>query len=123
MTPCRAATLSFGAVAAAQIIGGTRRPSPDQPRTAVWYARLRKPGFTPTGPVFGIAWTLLDGLSGYAGMRLLPARPCRARTIALGSWGLAVLGLAGFPLVLFGRKRLDEALSVVFINQLHQLRH
>ncbi len=34
------------------------------------------------------------------------------RSVALGAWTLNLLGVAGFSWVLFGRKRLDEALEV-----------
>ena len=109
----KAALLLTGtAVVAAQIIGGLRGPTPDQPATAAWYARLEKPAFTPPGPVFGVAWTFLDGLLGYAGYRLLTRPASRARTAALGLWGLNVLSVAGYSWVMFGRKRLDEATGV-----------
>jgi translocator protein len=100
------------AVAAAQIVGGLRGPTPSHPTTAAWYARLRKPSFTPPGPVFGIAWTALDSLLGYAGFRLLAAKPSNARTVALSLWGVNLLGVAGFSWALFGRKKLDEATGV-----------
>ena len=104
-------TASTGVIAA-QVIGGLRGPTPGHPRTAAWYAALRKPSFTPPGPVFGIAWTVLDGLLGFAGYRLLLAKPSNARSTALGFWGLNLLGVSGFSWVLFGRKRLDEATAV-----------
>jgi tryptophan-rich sensory protein len=99
-------------VLAAAIVGSRSGPTPTQPRTAAWYARLRKPAFTPPGPVFGAAWTALDGLLWYSGYRLLrrPAQP--GRNLALGLWGATVLGVGGFSWVLFGRKRPDEALGV-----------
>lgn len=107
-----AALAAGGAVTAAQILGAQRNPGPNHPRTAAWYASLRKPSFTPPGPVFGVAWTGLDILLGYAGYRLLRARPSSARTVALGAWSLNLLGIAGFSWALFGRRRLDEALGV-----------
>ena len=90
-----AAALAIGVAAAA---GSRFGPTPAHPATAAWYARLRKPSFTPPGPVFGVAWTLLDALLCYSGYRLLcrPARP--ARTAALAFWGATVPGLAGFPM-------------------------
>ncbi len=97
---------------AAQLVGSRWAPTPGQPRTAAWYASLRKPSFTPPGPVFGIAWTGLDALLGYSGYRLLTARATPARSWALGAWAANLLGVAGFSWVLFGRKRLDEALGV-----------
>jgi benzodiazapine receptor len=38
--------------------------------------------------------------------------PSPKRNAALGFWGLSILGVGGFSWVLFGRKRLDEALGV-----------
>ena len=107
-----AAIVATAAVATAQLIGSRWSPAPNHPRTAAWYAALRKPSFTPPGPVFGAAWTALDMLLGYSGYRLLRARRSPRRDIALGAWGLNLLGVAGFSWVLFGRKRLDEALGV-----------
>lgn len=112
MNKTTALLLAGSAVATAQIIGGLRGPTPGQPATAAWYARLRKPTFTPPGPVFGAAWTCLDGLLGYAGYRLLTRPASRARTMALGLWAVNVLAVAGYPWVMFGRKRLDEATGV-----------
>ncbi len=107
-----AAVLAGTAVIAAQLSGRRYSPTPDHPRTAAWYAALRKPSFTPPGVVFGIAWTGLDALLGYSGYRLLSAKPSSRRSLALGAWGLNLLGVAGFSWVLFGRKRLDQALEV-----------
>ncbi len=112
MNKTLSAILAGAAVTAAQLNGRRYSPTPDHPRTAAWYATLRKPSFTPPGPVFGIAWTGLDALLGYSGYRLLSAQPSPRRSLALGAWGLNVLGVAGFSWVLFGRKRLDEALEV-----------
>jgi translocator protein len=104
-------TASTAAITA-QAVGSLRGPTPGQPKTAAWYAKLRKPSFTPPGPVFGIAWSFLDGLLGYAGYRLLLTKPSNARSTALVFWGLNLLGVSGFSWVLFGRKRLDEATAV-----------
>ena len=107
-----AAVLAGTAVIAAQLSGRRYSPTPDHPRTAAWYAALRKPSYTPPGSVFAVAWTGLDALLGYSGYRLLTARPSPRRTLALGAWALNLLGVAGLSWVLFGRKRLDEALGV-----------
>ncbi len=112
MNKSLASALAGTAVVAAQLAGRSYSPTPDHPRTAAWYAALRKPAFTPPGPVFAVAWTFLDGLLGYAGFRLLSAPPSGRRTAALGAWGLNLLGVAGFSWVLFGRKRLGEATGV-----------
>lgn len=107
-----AALSAGGAVATAQFIGARWNPAPNHPRTAAWYAALRKPSFTPPGKVFGVAWTALDIMLGYCGYRLLTARAAPERTIALTAWASNLLGIAGFSYALFGRKRLDEALGV-----------
>ena len=112
MRQTTAAALAGSAVIAAQVSGARYNPSPAHPGTAAWYAALRKPSFTPPGPVFGLAWTALDALLGYGGYRLLLARPSDKRTVALGAWSLNLVGIAGFSWVLFGRKRLDQALEV-----------
>jgi len=112
MRQTTAAALAGTAVIAAQLTGARNNPGPTHPQTAAWYAALRKPSFTPPGPVFAIAWTGLDALLGYAGYRLLVAAPSRKRGIALTAWSLNLAGIAGFSWVLFGRKRLDEALEV-----------
>lgn len=107
-----AAVLAGGAVVAAQGIGARAHPSPGHPRTAAWYAALRKPSATPPGPVFGVAWTGLDLLLGFAGYRLMRAKSSPTRNIALATWSSNLLGIAGFSWVFFGRKQLGEALGV-----------
>jgi translocator protein len=110
MNKIAAASLSTGAVVAANLVG--QRFGPQHPRTALWYASLRKPSYTPPGPVIGVAWTVLDALLCVAGYRLLTARPGPMRTAAVAAWGLDVLGLAGFPWVFFGRKKLGASTAV-----------
>ncbi len=112
MQKATAALAATASVATAQLFGAQWNPSPTHPSTAAWYASLRKPSFTPPGPVFGIAWTALDTLLAYAGYRLLTAPASPKRQTALAAWSLNLLGIGGFSWVLFGRKRLDEALGV-----------
>ena len=99
-------------VAIAAVTGSQSGPTPDHPRTAIWYSRLRKPSFAPPGPVFGAAWTVLDGLLWYSGYRLMQRPPQPARNFALAFWGLTVVGVGGFSWVLFGRRQTGEALGV-----------
>nr|WP_321983775.1 TspO/MBR family protein [uncultured Lichenicoccus sp.] len=112
MRKTSASLFSTSAVAIAQMSGRRYSPTPDHPRTAAWYAALRKPAATPPGPVFGAVWTGLDALLAYGGTRLLIAPASLQRTVALGFWSLNVLGVAGFPWVLFGRRRLGAATGV-----------
>ncbi len=94
---------------AAQFLGARFSPAPNHPRTAAWYACLRKPGLTPPGPVFGIVWSGLDALFGYSGYRLLIAPASGRRTAALIAWAVNLSGIAGFSFVLFGRRQVGEA--------------
>ncbi len=101
-----AALVSFGSVIAATTAGG--RHGPQRPVNGIWYASLHKPSYTPPGPAFGAAWTVLDGLLATAGYRLMT----KPRSPALAGWGLCTAGLAGYPWVFFGRKKLDASLAV-----------
>ncbi len=106
-----AAVAAVAAVGA--LLGGSQfNPGPQHPRTALWYARLEKPGFTPPGPVFGVAWTALDGLLAYTGYRLLSRSPSTARRFALAAWLLTLFGIPAFSWRFFGARQADEALGV-----------
>ncbi|MDT7953141.1 MAG: TspO/MBR family protein [Acetobacteraceae bacterium] len=108
-----AAAIVAGVAAAGALLAGSRfNPGPQHPGTALWYARLEKPDFTPPGPVFGLAWTALDGLLGYTGYRLLTRRRSIARRWALGAWLLTLFGIPAFSWRFFGGHRSDEALGV-----------
>lgn len=108
-----AALLATATVLAAALIGSRWRPSPDEPANIAWYASLQKPAFRPSGATIGIAWTGLDILMAYAGTRLLAAPPTRSRTTALAAWATAVSGLAAYPFLMFGQRRLGAALASV----------
>ncbi len=102
-----AAAAAIGSVLAAAALGA--RNGPQRPRTALWYARLDKPSFTPPGPLIGAAWGVLELLLAGSGYRLLRAPRTEARNAAVGSWALTLVGLAGYPWLFFGRKRLGES--------------
>lgn len=110
MKPGSAAILAVGSVAAAGLIGG--HFGPQHPRTAAWYAKLRKPAFTPPGPVIGGVWGVLEILLCVTGYRLLTRRQSLGRTAALACWSADLAGLAGFPVVFFGRKALGTSATV-----------
>jgi tryptophan-rich sensory protein len=97
---------ALGVVACA-VVGGAN--GPQQPRAAAWYLRLRKPDYTPPGPAIGATWGVLEALLLASGYRLLRARSSPARTVALGGWGLTLLGLAGFPWLFFRERRLTAS--------------
>ncbi len=109
MRASTAGLISVGSVAAA-IVGGSW--GPQEPRAGVWYASLRKPSYTPNGSVIAVTWGVLESLLCVVGARLLTRRPSGARTAALLSWSATLAGLAGYPAVFFGRKRLGESAVV-----------
>lgn len=110
MKPSIAAILAVGAVATAAVTGGSF--GPQQPRAAAWYASLRKPSYTPPGPVIGGVWGVLEVLLCVTGYRLLRSPPSTARALALTSWSADLAGLAGFPAVFFGRRTLGPSTTV-----------
>jgi benzodiazapine receptor len=107
MSKSNAALLAGSAVLVAALLGA--RQGPQQPRTALWYARLRKPDYTPPGPVIGATWGVLETLLAATGYRLLrqPESPPRAK--ALAAWACSLIGLAAFPFLFFGQKRLGQS--------------
>ncbi|MEA2740460.1 MAG: translocator protein [Acetobacteraceae bacterium] len=110
MNRTTAALVSTTAVALAALTGASYGPR--RPRDATWYALLRKPSFTPPGPVFGITWGVLETLLCVAGYRMLMKPRSAARTTALAGWAATLAGLAGFPAVFFGRKQLGAGTAV-----------
>lgn len=107
------AVVLTGATAVGALLAGSRNsPAPNHPRTAAWYAHLEKPSFTPPGPVFGAVWPLLDALVWFAGYRLATRPRSPARSVALVTWLLNVIGIGSYSYVFFGRKRPDAALGV-----------
>ena len=84
--------------------GRWHRPAPSQPRTAVRKARPAEPANTAQGQVFNLAWNVMDGLLWYSGYRLFNEPPGPRRNLAIGFWGLTMLGVGGFQWILFGRK-------------------
>ena len=78
-----------------------------------WYAALAKPGLTPPGWLFPIAWATLYVLLGFALAHILHARGARGRGLALLLFaGQFALNLAWSP-VFFGLHRVDAALGLI----------
>ena len=107
MDKTTSAIVAGSAVLGAALLGAQN--GPQRPRTALWYARLRKPDYTPPGPVIGVTWGVLESLLVATGYRLLrdPSSPPRDK--ALAAWGCSLIGLAAFPYFFFGRKRLGQS--------------
>ncbi len=110
MKQSTAVALAIGSVATAAFIGGNF--GPQHPRAAVWYATLRKPVYTPPGRVIGAVWGVLDILLCVTGYRLLTTRASPVRSVALASWFGDLAGLAGFPAMFFGERKLGQSTAV-----------
>lgn len=104
LSPRWAAGLAIGTVAAALVLGGRASPSPAHPKTKRWYARLRKPWFTPPTPVFALAWPALQAAQAYSGFKLLRAPASPERQTALAFWCANQAGVAGWSEIFFGQK-------------------
>ena len=105
-----AAIVSVGSVACAALVGANY--GPQRPREAVWYASLRKPSYTPPGSAIGITWGVLETLLCVTGYKVLTRSSSVARGIALSGWAATLGGLAGYPAVFFGRKKLGAGTAV-----------
>jgi len=104
------ALLSGAAVLIAALAGA--RNGPQRPDTAVWYFLLRKPDHTPPSPFIGVVWLCLEALLVAIGYRFLRAPRSGVRGLALGAWALTLVGLAGYPMLFFRRKRLRASAGV-----------
>lgn len=110
MNKLTAGLVSLGAVLGAGLVGA--QFGPQRPREAIWYAALRKPGYTPPGPAIGAAWGVLETLLWVTGWRLLNKPPGVARGAALTGWAATLAGLAGYPAMFFGAKKLGPSAMV-----------
>lgn len=83
-----------------------------------WYALLTKPAVMPPGWAFGVIWTTLYALMGFAVAAILDARGAKGRGIALGTFALQfILNLAWSPLF-FGAHQAHLAvflLGLIFV--------
>lgn len=75
-----------------------------------WYAGLQKPGFTPPGWVFPVAWTTLYILMAWSAARLA-ALP--GAGLVLGLWALQIALNTLWTPVFFGAHRLGAAMVIL----------
>lgn len=81
----------------------------------LWYASLAKPGFTPDGWLFPVAWTILYALQGVALAMILHARGASGRGLAIGLFAAQfLLNLAWSP-IFFGMHQVGTALIVILL--------
>lgn len=94
-------------VLSAQIAGS----GPDNP----WFAALRKPEIYPPSWTFGVIWTILYALMGFAFALVVSARGARGRGAAVIAFVLQlVLNLAWSP-VFFGEHQITWALILIAV--------
>ena len=105
-------------------------PSPNHPRTMLWYLSLREPPFKPPDWLFPVAWTGIEAGLSIAAYRLLRAAPSTARTRALAFWGWNVAMIGGWSRLFFKRHQLAVstlaaaslvATSAAFVKQARQV--
>lgn len=70
-----------------------------------WFAALRKPGLTPPGWAFPVAWTILYAMQGLALAIVVQARGARGRPAAIIAFAVQLaLNLAWAPLFFAGHQ-------------------
>ncbi len=93
-----------GLTAAAAVIGGRAT----QKGLFPWFRLQRKPVFQPPNWVFGPVWTVLYGAMAVSAWRVWRQPSSKARTAALGLWGVQ-LGLNAAWSVLFFQEHKKRA--------------
>ena len=78
--------------------------------TGGWYARLKKPGWTPPNRLFPIAWTTIYLLIAFAGARVAPLE---GSAVAMALWAVQIALNALWTPVFFGARRMKAALVVM----------
>lgn len=68
-----AAAIASCALAVPFALSLSSTPSPNHPRTLLWYRSLREPKFKPPDGVFPLAWGGIEAALAAAGYRLLRA--------------------------------------------------
>lgn len=121
-----AAAIAASAFAVPLALSLSSTPSPNHPRTMLWYLSLREPPFKPPDWLFPVAWTAIEAALANAAYRLLRAAPSPDRTKALALWGWNVFMIGGWSRLFFKRHQLAVssvaaaslvATSVAFVRQ------
>jgi tryptophan-rich sensory protein len=101
---CVPATVLLGTLSAALSQSGVGNP---------WFDALVKPSLYPPPALFGIVWTILYALMGFALAMVLASRGARGRGLALGLFAAQLaINLAWSP-VFFGLRQITAALGVI----------
>ena len=80
-----------------------------------WFDALAKPAMMPEGSVFGIVWTLLYILMGFALAMILHARGARGRPLAIGLFAAQFLLNLSWSPIFFAAHQVTTALIVILV--------
>jgi tryptophan-rich sensory protein len=83
------------------------------PPESAWYRSLTLPALQPPGALFGIAWSILYALMGFAAARLLVASPSPERARALLWFAVQLLLNLAWSPVFFGAEAIFPALLLI----------
>ena len=109
LSPITAAALAAVPLGISAGLGAIHRPTPDQPKTFLWYRSLDKPPFTPPDIAFGIVWPAIQAGLAWGGYRLLRQPPTEGRNLAVGLWALNVTAIGAWNELFFGGKKLGAS--------------
>ena len=109
--PSLAALAASGAFLVPMLLARSSSPTPDHPRTLLWYKALRQPSFKPPDVVIPVAWSLIESALAVAAYRLLRQPSTPPRNTALGWLALNIASIGGWSRLFFGRR--DLPLSTV----------
>lgn len=104
-----AALLASAAYLVPLALSASSSPSPQHPRTLLWYKLLRQPKFKPPDAAIPLAWAAIESALAFAGYRLLrqPSAPARNKSLA---WlALNVVNIGGWSRLFFGRRNLPAS--------------
>jgi translocator protein len=106
LTPIQAGSIVTGTLGFTSWLAALHPPTPNNPETFLWYQALRKPGWTPPGPVIGGVWTTIQAGLAWGGYRLLrqPRTPRRDAAAALWVFNVGMIG--GWSEIFFGGRKL-----------------
>ena len=110
MSSLRWAALAVPAVLLLGFLSGRVVPSGEQNG---WYAILSKPGFTPPGWAFPVAWSLLYVMIGLALALVLSARGARLRGLGVALFVAQLAGNLAWTPLFFGAHRVDAAFLLI----------
>jgi len=109
LSRAKAGAVVAGVLGVTAWLASLHPPAPNRPRTFHWYRSLRKPGFKPPDPAFGIVWPIIEAGLAWGGYRLMRTERSPQRDAALALWGFNLLMIGGWSELFFGGKKLGPS--------------